>query len=422
MYDSICGISTSDMQSRAIFPGCAGMSIKMRLARISNVPYFVVGQLGGQLDAIARSGISVTVISSDGPELIKLKSAALPVRIINVEIARSISLLKDIRALWRLLRIFRQEHFDIIHSTNPKAGLISAIAGLLAGVPVRLHTFTGQPWVHLRGPLRWVARWCDCLIGRLNTRCYADSESQRRFLVEQNVISQDRICVIGDGSIAGVDLERFNSARFTRDDRIYTRAAMSIPQDVPVLLFVGRITADKGVRELMAAFREIKKTGSLAHLVFVGPFDAERSAGSEITRCDIEAIPDTHIVGYSEQPEVFMSIADILCLPSYREGFGTVVIEAAAMSVPTIGTDIYGLSDAVINGETGILVPPRDPVALARALSALLEDPVRRCEMGSAARLRAEKSFDAKHINEKVIAEYHRLVSHVLRHEGEKVA
>lgn len=398
------------------------MSTRIKLARVSTVPYFVVSQLSGQLGAIASSGMDVTVISSDGPELGQLRSEALPLRIITLEIARSISLVKDVRSLWRLFWLFRRERFDVVHSTNPKAGMIAAVAGLFAGVPVRLHTFTGQPWVSLHGPLRWVARWGDSLIGRLNTRCYADSESQRRFLVEQRVISQSRISVIGAGSISGVDIERFNAARFSAQERSQTRADLGVPADAPVMLFVGRITADKGVRELLAAFHEIKQTGSCAHLVFVGPFDAERSGGNEITRSDIDDIPDTHVVGYSEQPEVYMSIADILCLPSYREGFGTVVIEAAAMGVPTVGTDIYGLSDAVVNGETGILVPPRDSTALARALACLIDDPVRRSEMGNAARCRAEKSFDAKTVNEKVIAEYHRLVSHVRRNEDGKVA
>lgn len=397
------------------------MSLGISLARVATVPYFVVSQLSGQLDAIVRSGMDVSVISSDGPELGKLKSGALPIRTITVEIARSISLAKDVLALWRLFFLFRRERFDIVHSTNPKAGLIAAVAGLFAGVPVRLHTFTGQPWVNLHGPVRWGARLADSLIGRLNTQCYADSESQRQFLIEQGVISPDRVSVIGAGSIAGVDLERFNVARFSVQERAHMRVKLGIPVGVPVLLFVGRITADKGVRELLLAFHELKQTGSHAHLVFVGPFDLERSTGKEITRSAIDAIPHTHIVGYSEQPEIYMAIADILCLPSYREGFGTVVIEAAAMAVPTVGTNIYGLSDAVVNGGTGILVPPRDSTALRRALSGLLDDPARCGAMGVAAKHRAEQLFDAKKINEIVIAEYCRLLSRTPRRGHEKV-
>jgi glycosyltransferase involved in cell wall biosynthesis len=397
------------------------MSIGIRLARVATVPYFVVSQLSGQLEAIVHSGIEVTVISSDGPELDKLKSGALPLHVITVEIARSISLIKDVRALWQLFWLFRRERFDIVHSTNPKAGLIAAVAGRFAGVPVRLHTFTGQPWVSLLGPLRWVARWGDSLIGMLNTQCYADSESQRQFLVEQGVISPHRVSVIGAGSVAGVDLERFNSTRFSDQDCAQTKVKLGIPAYAPVLLFVGRITADKGVRELLAAFQELKQTGSRAHLVFVGPFDVERSDGNEITRAAIDGIPDTHVMGYTEQPEIYMAIADILCLPSYREGFGTVVIEAAAMAVPTVGTEIYGLSDAVVNGETGLLVQPRNSTALMQALTVLLDDSGRCAVMGDAARRRAVQQFDAKKINEKVIAEYHRLLTDAHHDENRKI-
>ncbi len=385
------------------------MPMTQRLARISTVPYFVVSQLSGQLNEIIRSGIDVTLISSDGPELGKLQSNLPNLRIIPIEIARSISPVQDVRALLSLYQLFRTERFDVVHSTNPKAGLLSAMASFLVRVPIRLHTFTGQPWVHLKGPVRWFALWSDWLIGKLNTHCYVDSESQRQFLVAQGVIALDRISVIGAGSIAGVDLERFAAGRFSEKDRARTREELGIPENASVLLFVGRITADKGVRELLAAFREIKQTGNLVHLVFVGPFDVERAAGNEITRSIIDDIPDTHVVGYTGQPEVYMATADILCLPSYREGFGTVVIEAAAMGVPTVGTNIYGITDAVVDGETGVLVAPRDPTALASALISLLENPARCREMGGRARRRAESLFDAKQVNAKVIEEYCRL-------------
>jgi glycosyltransferase involved in cell wall biosynthesis len=173
-----------------------------------------------------------------------------------------------------------------------------------------------------------------------------------------------------------------------------------------VLLFVGRITVDKGVRELLQAFRSLKAAASDAHLVFVGRFDTGSGVEGAILPGDIERLPDTHITGYTDIPEAYLAIADILCLPSYREGFGTVVIEAAAMGVPTVGTDIYGLSDAVAQGETGILVPPRNVGELAAALEKLLSNPPLRTQMGVAARQRAIEKFDAVAFNQWVIDEY----------------
>lgn len=377
----------------------------LRIARISTVPFFVLSQLKHQIEVLGASGADVTIITSDGPELAALKALA-GVRCAPIEIPRSISPWRDCLALLRLFRLFRRERIDITHSTTPKAGLLAALAAFMAGVPVRLHTFTGQPWLNMRGPLRWLARGSDWLIGKLNTCCYADSESQRQFLVTQGVISAQSLRVIGAGSLAGVDLQRFDPARFSGQEQAATREALGIPGSAPVLLFVGRITPDKGVRELMAAFRALKAAGSPAHLVLVGPFDSGSGVAQEISRRDIEGVADTHIVGYTECPEAYLSTADILCLPSYREGFGTVVIEAAAMGVPTVGTDIYGLSDAVVNGVTGILVAPRDATALANALASLLGNEKTRMEMGRAARQRSAALFDANLLNKKLVEEY----------------
>jgi len=381
----------------------------VRIARISTVPFFVLSQLKHQIESLNASGAQLVVVTSSGPEFPSLQALA-GVRCELIEIPRSISPWRDLVALWQLYRLFRRNQIDIAHSTTPKAGLLSAVAAFMAGVPIRLHTFTGQPWVDMTGPMRLIARASDRLIAMLNTRCYTDSASQRQFLIEQGVVSADKLFVIGAGSLAGVDLDRFNSARFSDQQRLALKDKLEIPRVAPVLLFVGRITADKGVRELLTAFRELKATGSSAHLIFVGHFDSEIGGGAGLARRDIEGVADVHIAGFTECPEAYMAIADILCLPSYREGFGTVVIEAAAMGVPTVGSDIYGLSDAVDNGVTGMLVPPRNHSALAAALSALLADEDKCRKMGQAARRRAEMLFDAKQVNAKLIAEYRALL------------
>jgi glycosyltransferase involved in cell wall biosynthesis len=386
----------------------------VRIARISTVPFFVVSQLKYQIESLAASGAHVIVITSSGPELTVLK--ALPgIECAAIDIPRSIAPWRDLLALLRLWRFFRKERVDIAHSTTPKAGLLTAIAAFLAGVPIRLHTFTGQPWVGMHGIKRRLARGSDRLIGWLNTRCYADSLSQRQFLVGEGVLGSARISVIGAGSLAGVDTKRFDRARFADDQRNALRQSLGIPADAEVLLFVGRITLDKGVRELMDAFAKLKVQGSLAHLIFVGPFDLDSGVAGSISPHEIGAIRDTHLVGYSECPEQYMAIADILCLPSYREGFGTVVIEAAAMGVPTVGTNIYGLCDAVEDGKTGLLVPPQDAESLRAGLALLLADRALRRSMGSAARLRVEASFAAERVNMGVIEEYRRLLKRRLQ-------
>ena len=381
----------------------------VKIARVATVPYFVISQLREQLESLCDAGAQVVVVASPGPELASLEARGI--MCMPVEISRAPSPWKDLVAVFKLFIIFWHGNFAISHSTTPKAGLLTAIAAFLARVPIRLHTFTGQPWVTMQGPVYWFARWSDWVIGRLNTRCYADSETQRQFLIEHGIIDPARLLVIGNGSLAGVNLDRFNSLRFSSSMRAKTREILGIPPGIQVVLFLGRITGDKGVRELIAAFRTLKERGSEAHLLCVGPFDSGKGGIGKICRDEIADVPDTHLVGYTENPESYMAIADVLCLPSYREGFGTVVIEAAAMGIPTIGTNIPGLADAVWHGKTGVLVAVRDVSALAKALSELLENKELCVEMGRAARERVELLFDSRSVNEHVVAEYRKLLN-----------
>jgi glycosyltransferase involved in cell wall biosynthesis len=344
-------------------------------------------------------------VASDEPERIEFDGLA-GVSYRAIDIPRSIAPWRDLVALVRLLFFFRQRQIQIVHSTTPKAGLLTAVAAWLAGVPIRLHTFTGQPWVTMHGLKRSLARGSDKLIGVLNTRCYTDSPSQRLFLIAEGIVSAQKLDVIGAGSLAGVDTKRFCRDHFTQLECDTLKDVLGIPHHAPVLLFVGRITADKGVRELLLAFQQLNATSRDAHLVFVGHFDTESGMSNSVTRQDVENIKNVHVVDYTNKPEAYFAIADILCLPSYREGFGTVVIEAAAMGVPTVGTEIYGLSDAVVQGETGILVPPRNVEELAAALQKLLSDTPLRANMGAAAQRRAREQFDAQRFNQLVAAEY----------------
>lgn len=377
----------------------------IRIARISTVPFFVVAQLKHQIAALGELGASVTVVASDAPEMAQMTGLS-GVNCVPINIPRSISPWRDLLALIRLFLFFRRARIQIAHSTTPKAGLLTALSAFCAGVPVRLHTFTGQPWITMRGGKRWLARASDRLIGRLNTRCYADSASQRQFLIEQGIVDAQRLFVIGAGSLAGVDMRRFDRARFSNSDCVLLRQSLAIPPDAPVVLFVGRITADKGVRELLQAFKQLNIAGIRPHLVLVGRFDTDSGVAGAISPGDITSVAHTHIVGHSEQPEAYMALADILCLPSYREGFGTVVIEAAAMGVPTLGADIYGLSDAVVQGETGLLVPPRDVEKLGRALEKLLSDAALRTRLGAAAKHRAQALFNADTVCQQLADEY----------------
>lgn len=335
--------------------------------------------------ASAHYEVSVVANTEDGEFLHRL---GLVAALHPVAVVRRISVWRDLSALLALVRLFRAERFAIVHSVSPKAGLLAMLAARLAGVPHRVHTFTGQVWVTRRGWRRWLLKQADRVLAALTTRALVDSPSQRDFLLAERVLAADKPAVIGKGSICGVD-----GTRFRPDDaaRHVLRAELGIAPSAPVLLFLGRLNRDKGVFDLAAAFVRVARRFPEVRLLLVGP-DEEGMASAVVDIC--AAVQDrVQFIDYTHQPERFMAAADIFCLPSYREGFGMVVIEAAAAGLPAVASRIYGITDAVVDGQTGLLHPPGDVVAIAEKLTELLVAPDRRKAMGERARLRAAADF-----------------------------
>lgn len=377
----------------------------LKICRISTVPFFIVTQLKSQVEYLQDIGMHVVLVSSDGSEWAMINTErGLSIKVINIP--RSLKPWQDFVALIRLTHLFLIHRFDIVHSTTPKAGLLTALAACISGIPIRLHTFTGQPWVTLKGLMRWTSRTADKLIGVLNTKCYADSCSQAQFLVKERILSSRKIAVIGQGSLAGVDLTRFNPDCWSISMKQQIRQNLSISVSSKIIIIVGRISPDKGIAELISVFYELLNMNYDVDLLLVGPHDEDCGGRSSSDLKSTRQCSKIHYIGYTECPESYLAISDIFCLPSYREGFGTVVIEAAAMGLPTVGTAINGLVDAVADGETGILVPPRDERALLAALKRLLDHPDELDRMGKAARKRCLQYFDANQVNKKVAEEY----------------
>lgn len=377
----------------------------MRIVRVATIPFVVLHHLEGQIRASVAAGHEVFVITQGGEGLEQIRALGVA-GVVAVDIQREIAPFADLVALFDLWRALGRLQPDLVHSITPKAGLLAAVAGWLRSVPIRLHTFTGQAWAERSGLVRWLGRMADRLIVRLNTRCYADSLSQRDFLAAEGICAVDAIRVPGSGSLAGVDLKRFDPERL-RTAGAAARRSLGIAPGVKVVAFLGRVTRDKGIGELVTAFSGIHD----AALVLVGPAERERDPLAPETLAAIADNPAIHVVGYAAQPERYLAAADLLCLPSYREGFGIVVLEAASLGVTCVGTRIVGLTDAIVDGVTGVLIPPKDPRALADALKALLADDARRLALGQAARERVRKEFDADAMNAGLLQEYAALAS-----------
>jgi glycosyltransferase involved in cell wall biosynthesis len=379
-----------------------------RLCRTVSVPTTFATLLRRQIAVVAANNIVVTLVSSAGGELESI-SHENSMTSFPVPMARAITPFRDLRSLLRLYRYFRCARFDIVHSSTPKAGLLTALASWCARVPIRLHTYTGQPWVEMRGLKRFLARSSDKLVGTLTTGCYADSASQRRFLIENKIVDISKIAVLASGSLSGVDLDRFDPKIWRNARSAETRAELGISTNALALLFLGRITRDKGIVELYEAFCGLQVPGRDIELILVGPFEPERDPLPPATLAGLSRHAKIHMVGFTPCPERYLGVADIFCLPSYREGFGSAVIEAAAMGVPAVATSVVGLVDAVVPGETGLLVPPKDAAALRIALTSLLVDSRLRQRLGNSAQIRARLLFDAAKVNQAVADEYWRL-------------
>ena len=380
-----------------------GQIKKTRICFVVAVPFTANAFLSQHILALARK-YQVAIALNGAVQDLRPELKKIPTH--RFCIVRKIAPFCDLIALISLWNLFRRERFDIIHSMSPKAGLLAAVAGFLAGVPVRIHWFTGQVWATKRGLMRILLKTMDKITSRCATDLLSDSHSQAKFLTTEKVTSTGKIQVLASGSTCGVDILRFHPDLETRN-RI--RAGHGIPDEAMIALFVGRMQPEKGIRELCAAFLAAAKSCPNLHLMLVGPDEA----GMEkyIRTVLAEATKKLHWVGLADKPEEYMAAADFLILPSYREGFGSVVIEAAACGIPSIGTNIYGLSDAIIDGVTGFLVPVANAKALQAAILRLSVDVAKRKEMGERALTRVLEQFRQDILIEALLKYYERILA-----------
>lgn len=367
----LCFVVSSEMTLAAfLLDQIRGLSTRYRVGVVANAPERgLQNRFGGEVD------------------------------VYSVRIVRKVSPIRDAAALLQLVRLFRRRRFDAIHSVSPKAGLLAMAAGALVRIPIRTHTFTGQVWVTRQGVGRWLLKSADRLLAAFATHILVDSPSQREFLLREGVVTAAKSRVLAEGSISGVDLSRF---RPRASDRRRVREQESVADGEVLFLYLGRLTRDKGVVDLAQAFSRLE--AEPVRLLFVGP-DEERLQGEILAACGAVATR-VGFVGYTDRPESYMAAADVFCLPSYREGFGTVVIEAGATGVPAIASRIYGITDSVEDGTTGLLFPAGDVDALETCLLRLATDRDLRRSMGVAARRWVEDRFSQQRVTGAVMDYY----------------
>lgn len=377
---------------------------RKKICIVATVPFALQVFMRAHIVMLAKQ-YDVTLIANGSERDLQMLLSE-HVHFINVNVARKISVFSDLHTLFTLYSIFRKNHFDVVHSLMPKTGLLAMLAACMARVPYRIHSFTGQVWANKNGFARWGLKVLDKVIAVCATGLLVDSFSQRTFLIEQGIVSDQKITVLGSGSVCGVDVVRF---QFNAQARKLRRAESGIPDDAFVFLFLGRVNQDKGVQDLAQAFINVNKKLPHTHLLVVGP--DESGMDPVLQKIVAPCVSHFHRIGFTDKPEEYMSCADVFCLPSYREGFGSVIIEAAAVGLPAVASHIYGLVDAVGNGETGILHEVKNRQQIEEALLLLATDEALRSSMSRKAFLRAHDCFSQDIVINEMRQYYHALLN-----------
>ena len=368
-----------------------------KLCYVATIPAVVNSFLRAHIKTAAVKYRVTVVCNATDKHLLE----GINAHIVSLPFERKPAPWRDALALYYLFKLFRREQFDIVHSIMPKTGMLAMLAAWLARVPVRIHTFTGQVWVTKRGLQRALLKSFDMMIGNFATCILADSPSQRDFLLHEKGLYQRKIKVIGAGSICGVDPLRFHPDPLARR---LVRQEMEIKEDAKVILYVGRLNRDKGILDLADAFNIIAKQDSNVVLLFVGA--EEEVHFSHVQEVCFEYGNRLYYENFTAHPEKYMAAADIFCLPSYREGFGLTIVEAAACGVPAVASKIYGIVDAIEDDVTGILFSPGDVNSLTQALLKLITDSDKLQLMGKAARERVLELFSSEKISSEMVMLY----------------
>lgn len=380
-----------------------------RLLHITTVPMslaFVKAQVG----YVSQRGIHVYALSSPGPDLHAFgERHGIPT--CAVEMPRSITPLRDLWAVRRIIRVMRKIRPEIVHAHTPKGGLLGMIAAWLAGVPVRIYHMRGLPLMSASGGKRALLRWTECISCALSHRVICVSHSLRDVAIREGICPAEKIGVLAGGSGQGVDAERrFDPARVGAHAGREIRARYGIPERAPVLGYVGRLVRDKGVVELEAAWHRLRTEYPDLHLLLVGPFEPQNPIPADV-RARLEGDPRVHLAGMDWETPPYYAAMDLVVLPTYREGFPNVPLEAAAMGLPVVATRIPGCVDAVQEGVTGTLVPVKDTDALASAIRQYLDDPMLRRDHGAAGRERVLRDFRQEVVCEAMYQAYSSLLA-----------
>ena len=343
--------------------------MSFKIIRTSTIPLSLNTFCRGLLRELQEEeGYEVVAVSSPEPQLEEVATRER-VKTVAVPMERHMSPLKDLVSLMRLIRVFRREKPMMVHSMTPKAGLLSMMAARLAGVPLRVHTFTGLVFPTATGLTKRILMFTDRLTCACATHIVPEGEGVKNDLISHHITGKP-LQVLGHGNIRGIDLDHYDPER----DDVAEQASEIRRRDLFTFIFIGRLVGDKGINELVEAFERLNNEYPDSRLILVGRQEPDLDPLNTETLAKISQNKNIESVGQQSDVRPWLAASDVLVFPSYREGFPNVVIEAGAMGLPSVVTDINGSREIIIDGQNGIIVPPRDAEALFRGMKRLFED------------------------------------------------
>jgi glycosyltransferase involved in cell wall biosynthesis len=386
------------------------VSVKPKLIRTSTVAMSLDYLLKGQL-AFLNEKYDVVAVSGADDHLETVASRE-KVRTVSVTMHRQIKPWQDLISLWKLYRLFLIEKPQIVHSITPKAGLLSMTAAFFARVPVRMHTFTGLIFPSKTGILQQILIVMDKILCLFATHIYPEGQGVLQDLKKFGITNK-KLSVLANGNVNGIDVEYFDPKQLEPAQIVALKQELNIEVTEFVYIFVGRLVADKGIKELVAAFLKLESQASGVKLLLVGPLEPELDPLDAQTLQAISQSNNILHLGFQKDVRQYFSIANALVFPSYREGFPNVVLQAGAMGLPTIATDISGCNEIIKRGNNGILVPVKDEVKLFDSMFQLATNSVFCNELASNSRSVIVEKYQQRLVWEAIETEYNRIVNHV---------
>ena len=387
-----------------------------KLIRITTVPISFKVLLKGQLRFMASNGFDVKGVSSEGEELREVhENEGIAVEAINM--SRKITPFQDLKSLWEMWNFLRKEKPQIVHTHTPKAGIIGMLAARLAGVPHRLHTVAGLPLMEATGIKRKILNFVEKLTYSSATRVYPNSKGLYDFILQNHFTQSNKLKIIANGSSNGINTTFFSPEQVTETERVTLREKLNIQPDDFVFVFVGRIVSDKGINELIKAFSELQAAGNNEQigikLLLVGGLESYLDPLNPETLAEINQNKDIISVGFQQDVRPFFAISDVLAFPSYREGFPNVVMQAGAMGLPSIVSDINGCNEIIVEGENGLIIPPKNVEKLKEKMLTLARDKNLYIKLKENSRRMIENRYEQSVVWKALLEEYEGLLQSV---------